>query len=93
MGLDPKTTTPPNIVKNVNEATPHHKGAVAAKVLPKSGDTIITFKEEEWEWYANETNEAWVLSALGPDAKIKRRTFAVLAKGIKPELLADYESE
>ena len=34
-----------------------------------------------------------MLSALRPDAKIKRRTFTVLAKGIRPELLADYKLE
>jgi hypothetical protein len=47
IGLDPKTITPPNIIKNINEATPYRKGAIAAKVLLKSGDIIIIFKEEE----------------------------------------------
>jgi len=34
-----------------------------------------------------------VLSTLRLDVKIKRRTFAILAKGIKPEILVNYESE
>jgi len=42
----PKDTTPPEIVRKVNEATPLRKGAIAVKILLKSGDVIIIFKEE-----------------------------------------------
>jgi len=41
-----KDTTPPEIIRKVNEVTPLRKGAVAVKILLKSGDVIITFKEE-----------------------------------------------
>ena len=42
----PKDTTPLKIIRKVNEATPLRKGAVAVKILLKSGDVVITFKEE-----------------------------------------------
>ena len=35
------------MVKRVNKATPARKGAITVKVLLKSGDIIITFKEEK----------------------------------------------
>jgi len=44
-----KEISPPEIVKRVNEATLFRTEAVAARILPKSGDINITFKEEAWE--------------------------------------------
>jgi hypothetical protein len=65
-------------------------GAIAARKLQKSGNVVITFEEEEWVWFADDKNHAWVRLAFGATAELKRRTFAVLAKGVRPAALNDF---
>ncbi|KAK4185378.1 hypothetical protein QBC35DRAFT_454292, partial [Podospora australis] len=48
------------IVCGINNVTPNQQGAVAAKKLPRSGDLVITFEEDKWQWYADQANESWV---------------------------------
>jgi hypothetical protein len=86
-----RTTNPPDdlqkrtakeIVAAINTAS-GKKGAIAARRLP-SGDTVITFLEEEAkEWH--EENTAWAKAAFGPTGEIQRRAYVVIAKRIRAE--------
>lgn len=82
-GQDIVNRSPRDTVAAVNNAA-GGAGAIAAKTLPKSGNVAITFEEDRWAWFAEETNQTWVTKAFGETALLKRRTFAVLAKGVRP---------
>ena len=81
----------PDIVAQVNGKTSEVGGAVAARKLAKSGDIIITFEEQQWGWYNDEKNESWVKDAFGPNAELRRKTYAVLAKGMDRNALTKYD--
>jgi hypothetical protein len=81
----------PDIVAQVNGKTSEVRGAVAARKLAKSGDIIITFEEQQWGWYNDEKNESWVKDTFGPNAELRRKTYAVLAKGADRNTLTKYD--
>jgi hypothetical protein len=94
-GPDITERAPRDTVAAVNTAAgpTGPKGAIAAKKLPKSGNIAITFEEEHWAWFADETNQAWVTRAFGASAVLKRRTFAVLAKGVRTAVVDGYNGD
>jgi hypothetical protein len=79
---DLQKRTPREIVTAINAAS-SRKGAIAARRLP-SGDTVITFTEEETKRWHTE-NPAWVKVAFGPVGEIHHRTYVVIAKRIRAE--------
>jgi len=76
-GPDLTARSPAEMVQAVNLALGGDK-AVAARRL-RSGDTVVTFAEKA-ALYTQD--EAWVEKAFGATAKLTRRTFAVVAKGV-----------
>jgi hypothetical protein len=69
--------TPVQVVEAVNKAI-GTDSVVAARRMP-SGDTILTFNDSA-EGYTKQTK--WVEAAFGTKAEVKRREFAVVAKGL-----------
>jgi hypothetical protein len=79
---DLQKRTAKDIVAAINTASTK-KGAIAARRLP-SGDTIITFHEEEMKtWHAE--NTAWVKATFGPTGENHHRAYVVIAKRIRAE--------
>ena len=69
--------TPTEIVQAVNTAI-GSESVVAARKLP-SGDTVLTFAQDA-EGYTRD--KTWVTKAFGPEATLRRREYAVIAKGL-----------
>ncbi len=69
--------TPADVVAAVNTALGANE-AVAVRRF-KSGDTLVTFKEQADTY---KTNDGWIEKAFGTKATRARREFTVLAKGI-----------
>jgi hypothetical protein len=69
--------TPAQVVEAVNKAL-GGDSAVAARRM-QSGDTVLTFIGNA-EGFTKET--AWVATAFGAQAQVKRREFTVIVKGI-----------
>ena len=69
--------TPAQVVEAVNKAL-GGDSAVAARRM-QSGDTVLTFIGNA-EGFTKET--AWVVTAFGAQAQVKRREFAVMVKGM-----------
>jgi hypothetical protein len=76
-GEDLAQRTAVQVVEAVNRAM-GSDGAVAARRM-RSGDTVLTFKGNA-EGYTK--NTTWVETAFGVRAEVKRREFAVIAKGL-----------
>jgi len=51
--------TSEGIVYGINKTIPIG-GAIAAKRLPRSGDVVVSFKDDKWPWYNDPKNENWV---------------------------------
>jgi len=80
--VDMQKRTSKEVVAAVNTAS-SVKGAVAARQLP-SGDTIVTFLgQESKDWHTE--NPAWAITAFGPTAEIRHRTYTVVAKRLRTE--------
>jgi hypothetical protein len=80
--VDMQKRTSKEIVAAVNTAS-SMKGAVAARQLP-SGSTVITFLgQESKDWHTE--NPAWAITAFGPTAEIRHRTYTVVAKRLRTE--------
>jgi hypothetical protein len=79
---DLRKRTAKEVVAAVNAAS-SQKGAIAARQLP-SGDTIVTFREEEAKGWHTE-NTAWVKTAFGPTSEIQHRAYVVIAKRVRAD--------
>lgn len=75
---------PKDIVKAINTCGRTGPEAVAARKL-RSGDVTITFHREIEQ---NAKNEEWIRAAFGPEAKLNRRQYVVVAKGIRATTIA-----
>ena len=81
--------TSEGIVHGINKAIPIG-GAIAAKRLPRSGDVVVSFEDDKWPWYNDLKNENWVREVFTDAAQMRRRTYAVLAKGVDPSIAERY---
>ncbi|KAF2860051.1 hypothetical protein K470DRAFT_264720 [Piedraia hortae CBS 480.64] len=57
------------------------RGVRAVRKLP-SGDVNVVFEEIKWETY--NSDKSWVTKAFGAGKSLKKRSFAVLVKGVDP---------
>jgi len=80
--------SPEEVVRAVNIAS-LKMGAIAMRKLP-SGDIVVTFEEDKWQWHID--NEGWVKKAFGTGATLVRRTIAVYVRGFPQATLSQYET-
>jgi hypothetical protein len=77
--------TPVQVVEAANKAI-GSESIIAARRMP-SGDTVLTFSRSADLYIGNTT---WVEKAFGAEATVKRREFAVIAKGLLATRLREY---